>query len=439
MANIKFYRGQAEYYSATAHANGVYFATDTRSLFVGEKNYGLTDEEAANLASLAESKLIKSITHDDETQQIVITWVGENEPTTTINLLNVIGLASDKNSGLMSSEDKIKVDTMAAALVDSDGKIITATESNAGLMTAAQVILLNSLDGSGSGEGTDAGILTRMAAAEGNITNLQGQVSDLEGQIGDWTSTTETITQAIGGIEGDITTINEDITEINGRLEGLTGAMHFRGTVTALPTYSNDAWSDGETYAAGDVVLFGTKEYVCNDKNAFIEFGDEGSLATQDQVSALENRVKALEDDETSSNNASAIQALQTRVQSLEEYDTNNTTSLDALTSRVAANEGNITAVTEKAGKNETDIAGLTTRVGNLEAYDTNNTTALEALQARVKTLEEDKTNSDAIAALQDRVKVLEDDTTLENHEERITAVEDLLTWGEVTEAPVVG
>ena len=59
---------------------------------------------------------------------------------------------------------------------------------------------------------------------------------------------------------------------------GLSGAMHFRGTVTAIPPTG--------TYASGDVVLFGKKEYVYDNSNTtkpekdkWIELGDEGSYA----------------------------------------------------------------------------------------------------------------------------------------------------------------
>ena len=57
---------------------------------------------------------------------------------------------------------------------------------------------------------------------------------------------------------------------VDNKTAGLTGAMHFRGTVTALPATTN--------YAAGDVVIFGSKEYVCDkDNNKWVELGDEGS------------------------------------------------------------------------------------------------------------------------------------------------------------------
>ena len=50
---------------------------------------------------------------------------------------------------------------------------------------------------------------------------------------------------------------------------GLTGAMHFKGAVTAFPPTTG-------TYASGDVLLYGKKEYVY-DGEAWHELGDEGS------------------------------------------------------------------------------------------------------------------------------------------------------------------
>ena len=71
-----------------------------------------------------------------------------------------------------------------------------------------------------------------------------------------------------------------------GGLSGLTGAMHFRGTVSSQPT--NDAASYAD-YISGDVVLYGTKEYVYikgNNAEAsqWIELGDEGSWALDNAV-----------------------------------------------------------------------------------------------------------------------------------------------------------
>ena len=78
----------------------------------------------------------------------------------------------------------------------------------------------------------------------------------------------------------------EDIAKINADLEGLTGAMHFIGTSTTNPVGETGATVEGhETFKAGDVCLFGDKEYVYNDVTGkWVELGDEGSHATKGYV-----------------------------------------------------------------------------------------------------------------------------------------------------------
>lgn len=65
------------------------------------------------------------------------------------------------------------------------------------------------------------------------------------------------------------------IADITSATEGLSGAMHFKGTAASDPTATD---FDKKGYKSGDVVLFGQKEYVFNGTN-FIELGDEGSYA----------------------------------------------------------------------------------------------------------------------------------------------------------------
>ena len=72
------------------------------------------------------------------------------------------------------------------------------------------------------------------------------------------------------------------IAQINIDLGGLTGAMHFVGTSTTDP--KTGATVEGHaTFKAGDVCLYGAKEYVYNG-TSWIELGDEGSHATRDYV-----------------------------------------------------------------------------------------------------------------------------------------------------------
>ena len=76
------------------------------------------------------------------------------------------------------------------------------------------------------------------------------------------------------------TALKTDISNLKTQISGLTGAMHFKGAVSSLPT-------DLTSYSAGDVVLFGNKEYVLNDNSgtkSWIELGDEGSHLTKTEA-----------------------------------------------------------------------------------------------------------------------------------------------------------
>lgn len=84
------------------------------------------------------------------------------------------------------------------------------------------------------------------------------------------------------------------IAKINIDLGGLTGAMHFVGTSTTDP--KTGATVEGHaTFKAGDVCLYGAKEYVYNG-TTWIELGDEGSHATRDYVdSSVQTAKEAVE------------------------------------------------------------------------------------------------------------------------------------------------
>lgn len=59
--------------------------------------------------------------------------------------------------------------------------------------------------------------------------------------------------------------------QVQAAIAGLSGAMHFRGVVESLPATT-------EGYKDGDVILVGTKEYVCS-SGSWVELGDEGIYA----------------------------------------------------------------------------------------------------------------------------------------------------------------
>lgn len=74
-------------------------------------------------------------------------------------------------------------------------------------------------------------------------------------------------------------------------LSGLTGAMHFKGSVNPLPTATDS--STFSAYDAGDVVLGpNNKEYVYNkgvnaNSSEWIELGDEGSYALKSSTDTI--------------------------------------------------------------------------------------------------------------------------------------------------------
>lgn len=59
--------------------------------------------------------------------------------------------------------------------------------------------------------------------------------------------------------------------QVQAAIAGLSGAMHFRGVVASLPESTED-------YENGDVILVGTKEYVCSN-GSWVELGDESIYA----------------------------------------------------------------------------------------------------------------------------------------------------------------
>ena len=79
----------------------------------------------------------------------------------------------------------------------------------------------------------------------------------------------------------DLPTTNAVVSYINGRTAGLTGAMHFKGSVGSVPPATG-------TYEAGDVVLLSStnKEYVYDGTN-WILLGDEGSYALKTNTATV--------------------------------------------------------------------------------------------------------------------------------------------------------
>lgn len=87
--------------------------------------------------------------------------------------------------------------------------------------------------------------------------------------------------QVDSAIDADVKVVGDKVATLEEQIKGLSGAMHFKGVLAALP-------GSTEGYEDGDVIIVGDKEYVCNG-NLWVLFGDVS--AEGERLTALETAV----------------------------------------------------------------------------------------------------------------------------------------------------
>ena len=220
--------------------------------------------------------------------------------------------------GQASSADELatKVSALEARCTTIEGKLILATAEADGFLskedftklqgidTGAQANKIESVKVDGTALAiTDkavnidlAGALTPYAKSADVTTALGKKVDAVEGKglsTNDYDAAAvaevakvkdKADASTVTELSGKVTKNTEDISTINGKLAGLTGAMHFVGTSTTDPLSEGGATVEGhETFASGDVCLYGNKEFVYNG-TAWVELGDEGSHLTKTEA-----------------------------------------------------------------------------------------------------------------------------------------------------------
>lgn len=152
--------------------------------------------------------------------------------------------------------------------------------------------------------------------------------------------------------------------DITQSVADLTGAMHYRGTVESDPTA--EAF-DKSTYKAGDVIIFGIKEYIF-DGTKFDELGDEGSAAAQ---------IKSLD--------AAAMIC-----------------AADSTVSEISETDGIVSAKYQKIQIAESQVSGLTDKLADMSKATTDGDAALDAKIATntgaIETLNGEKTVTGSVA-----------------------------------------
>lgn len=145
-----------------------------------------------------------------------------------------------------------------------------ATESTVSDAIAGLTDTLTGTPGAGKTVTAFDEVNGKVTATFENISILANQVSNAGTAI---TANVATTAIADEDTSADLATKAQVATYVAEKTAGLTGAMHFAGSVGAIPPASG-------TYSEGDVVLLTStnKEYVYDGSN-WIELGDEGSYA----------------------------------------------------------------------------------------------------------------------------------------------------------------
>ena len=270
----------------------------------------------AGTTEFTSAKLIKSVTQDEGGKITNVTYED-------IAISSVVGL-TDRLSGIDTEVGKKLNADVASAAASTSNKLIDTNaaqdmadtaESNAtsaaaddatSKVNAAKTALLGA-DGA-EGTHTIKGAYDAAAAVDTKIANLDVtdageadkfvyEVDQTDGKIA---VTRKSLTEIVGvdGIYNSSTNKLATVSTVTNAVEGLdnelrplitnmAGAMRFRGTVAAAPTASTAVPEDGlGAWRAGDVVLFGTSEYVVASLNGSSQpvwqlLGDEGAYQTK--------------------------------------------------------------------------------------------------------------------------------------------------------------
>ena len=349
--------------------------------------------------------------------------------TTTVNgLSNTVGGHTTSISSLQGSvttltndkADKTTVEGINTRLTEAEGKI-TAHEAEyntlSGKVTANEQAITALQESANTSSGAISGLQT-------SINTLEGVVSEYktanDKAVAEAKATAEAAQSAADGaqaaadeVAGDLadyideastahTALDGRIEALEGQITGLSGAMHFKGVVNSDPTAEGFVVDE---YVAGDVVVFGEKEYVFND-GKFVEFGDVS--AEGDRIAALETKVGEAGAEGTDPTGLFALVA-------------GNTAKISANETNIGTVTSNLNALTTTVGENTSKIGTVEGALNTLTQTVANNKTSIEALltEETNRAIAAEEANANNISAL--NTTVINLSATVDSHTEALT------------------
>ena len=219
----------------------------------------------------------------------------ETDASDKITIYGTRKYAEEKASAAQAAAEKTAADALApvSAQVDTNKAAIeTLNGTGTGSVSKAitdKVATLSNTDAAVAGE-----FVTEVKETDGIVAVKRAKLaaSDIPAlthdKISDWDTELakkqDTLTIA-DGYNADTNPVATKKT-VTDAVAGLSGAMHFIGQSTTDPTLPAGPTIEGVTsYSAGDVVTFGTKEYVKDKTGAWVLLGDEGSYAIKGAIS----------------------------------------------------------------------------------------------------------------------------------------------------------
>lgn len=219
----------------------------------------------------------------------------ESDASDKITIYGTRKYAEEKASAAQAAAENTAADALAPVSTQVDtnkAAIETLNGTGTGSVSKAitdKVATLSNTDAAVAGE-----FVTEVKEADGIVSVKRAKLaaSDIPAlthdKISDWDTelakkqNTLTIADSYDADSNPVAT-KKTVTDA---VAGLSGAMHFIGQSTTDPTLPDGPTIEGVTsYAAGDVVTFGTKEYVKDKAGTWVLLGDEGSYAVKGAIS----------------------------------------------------------------------------------------------------------------------------------------------------------